>query len=146
MYYRQIIWKGIGSKIPKAGRGLPSSFWFIVSNSALFCGLVHISEHPSPANAARRLQKRFSRRTAGRRAIFQGAARALAGLRRSCRSAGRTVSRNNILKKVYIFCPGAHILVEIKLHRAVRSSRPFKKPKRRSDKKKRKQAERRCRF
>jgi len=44
MYYRQIIWKGIGSKIPKAGRGLPSSFWFIVSNSALFCGLVHISD------------------------------------------------------------------------------------------------------
>ena len=23
---------------------MPSSFWFIVSNSALFCGLVHISE------------------------------------------------------------------------------------------------------
>ncbi len=27
---------------------MPSSFWFIVSNSALFCGLVHISEKIMP--------------------------------------------------------------------------------------------------
>ena len=32
---------------------MPSSFWFIVSNSALFCGLVHISEIRFPEMGVR---------------------------------------------------------------------------------------------